>query len=194
MRTYRGTTVVESPSPLLAPHLVINEPPPADPWVWWANVPPQPQDARFGASLTVPWAVAVNPPSYADQDPGEDADFDVGADADGVLDANPDAAAALLAYAAASAGAGDVYDDDGNADVEMNAVLEPAHAPEAEAKAEHEHESDHEHDSEPEPDSRPESPAPLTPLDASPALVFALIKAPLEAALAASAAVPVLAI
>jgi hypothetical protein len=60
LRGFRGTTVLDSIAPLRTPHIVINEPPPANPWVGFFNIPSDPQDAAFGARLTVPWPRVVN--------------------------------------------------------------------------------------------------------------------------------------
>jgi hypothetical protein len=67
LRAYRGTTVLDSITPLRTPHIVINEPPPLNPWVAYFNIPSDPQDAAFGARLTVPWPRVINEP-YAGPD------------------------------------------------------------------------------------------------------------------------------
>ena len=51
---FRGTIVIESPSPFSIPHIIINEPPPQDPWIVWHNATTSPQDHGFGRYLTVP--------------------------------------------------------------------------------------------------------------------------------------------
>ncbi|KAF8622171.1 hypothetical protein AX15_007286 [Amanita polypyramis BW_CC] len=51
---FRGTIVIESPTPFSVPHIIINEPPPQDPWIAWCNATTSPQDHGFGRYLTVP--------------------------------------------------------------------------------------------------------------------------------------------
>jgi len=46
-----GTVIIDSPCPLTAPHIIINEAPPPNPWVRWQNARDGPQDRRY---LTVP--------------------------------------------------------------------------------------------------------------------------------------------
>ncbi|KAK2466047.1 hypothetical protein APHAL10511_001689 [Amanita phalloides] len=55
---YRGTIVIESPSPFTIPHIIINEPPPQDPWIYWHNATTTPQDHGLGQYLTVPHRLA----------------------------------------------------------------------------------------------------------------------------------------
>lgn len=50
---FRGTIVIESPSPFAVPHIIINEPPPQDPWIPWHNATNSPQDHGFGRYLVV---------------------------------------------------------------------------------------------------------------------------------------------
>ncbi|KAM6496074.1 hypothetical protein JOM56_008780 [Amanita muscaria] len=50
---FRGTIVIESPSPFSVPHIIINEPPPQDPWIPWHNATNSPQDHGFGRYLVV---------------------------------------------------------------------------------------------------------------------------------------------
>ncbi|KAF9006602.1 hypothetical protein BDQ17DRAFT_293260 [Cyathus striatus] len=49
-----GTIFIESPSPFTIPHIIINSPPPQDPYIPWMNGTNSPQDAGFGRYLTVP--------------------------------------------------------------------------------------------------------------------------------------------
>ncbi|KAF8639654.1 hypothetical protein AX17_000919 [Amanita inopinata Kibby_2008] len=56
---YRGTTVIESPSPFSVPHIIINEPPPQDPWVIWHNTTTNPQDYGSGRYLVVPYRMVL---------------------------------------------------------------------------------------------------------------------------------------
>ncbi|PFH51297.1 hypothetical protein AMATHDRAFT_3149 [Amanita thiersii Skay4041] len=51
---YRGTIVIDSTSPFTVPHIIINEPPPQDPWVSWNNATNSPQDHGCGRYLVVP--------------------------------------------------------------------------------------------------------------------------------------------
>lgn len=46
-----GATVLESSSPFTAPHIIINSPPPQNPWIPWHNAVNDPQDGRY---LVVP--------------------------------------------------------------------------------------------------------------------------------------------
>lgn len=46
--------MIESPTPFTVPHIIINEPPPQDPWIPWSNATTNPQDQGFGQYLTVP--------------------------------------------------------------------------------------------------------------------------------------------
>ncbi|TFK43754.1 hypothetical protein BDQ12DRAFT_718944 [Crucibulum laeve] len=50
-----GTTIVESQYPCTIPHIVINAPPPQDPWIVYNNATNDPQDGGFGQYLTVPF-------------------------------------------------------------------------------------------------------------------------------------------
>jgi hypothetical protein len=61
MRRFRGTLILDSPTPSTTPHIVINAPPPQPPWIAWANRAPGPQDARGGYSLCVPGIPVMNP-------------------------------------------------------------------------------------------------------------------------------------
>jgi hypothetical protein len=49
-----GTTIIDSVNPFIAPHIIINAPPPQDPWVPWGNATNDPQDMGYGRYLTVP--------------------------------------------------------------------------------------------------------------------------------------------
>ncbi|OCH94340.1 hypothetical protein OBBRIDRAFT_789472 [Obba rivulosa] len=51
---YLGSTVIDSHKPCSIPHIVIQEPPPQDPWVLDMSYTPSPQDFGFGYYLTVP--------------------------------------------------------------------------------------------------------------------------------------------
>lgn len=49
-----GTTIIDSPYPFLAPHIIINAPPPQDFWIGWNNATNDPQDQGFGQYLVIP--------------------------------------------------------------------------------------------------------------------------------------------
>lgn len=49
-----GSIVLESPSPFTVPHIIINTPPPCDPWVAYRNTTSNPQDCGWGQYLIVP--------------------------------------------------------------------------------------------------------------------------------------------
>jgi hypothetical protein len=49
-----GTTIIDSHSPFSVPHIIINSPPPEDPWVPWNNATNNPQDHGYGRFLIVP--------------------------------------------------------------------------------------------------------------------------------------------
>ncbi|KAL0580073.1 hypothetical protein V5O48_001932 [Marasmius crinis-equi] len=53
-RRYHGTTILESSSPFLTPHIVISAPPPENPWFKWSNEVNNPQDCDHGRRLVVP--------------------------------------------------------------------------------------------------------------------------------------------
>jgi len=42
-----GATVLESSCPFVAPHIIINSPPPQNPWIPWHNALNDPQDGRY---------------------------------------------------------------------------------------------------------------------------------------------------
>jgi len=62
-----GATVLESSCPFVAPHIIINSPPPQNPWIPWHNALNDPQDGRY---LVVP-SSRVNYINM-DEDEGED--------------------------------------------------------------------------------------------------------------------------
>lgn len=49
-----GTTIIDSHCPFRVPHIMINAPPPQDPWVPWNNATNNPQDHGYGNCLIVP--------------------------------------------------------------------------------------------------------------------------------------------
>ncbi|KIK04703.1 hypothetical protein K443DRAFT_4459 [Laccaria amethystina LaAM-08-1] len=51
---HRGVLIIDSPSPFIIPHIMINAPPPQDFWVTWGNATNSPQDGGFGRYLVVP--------------------------------------------------------------------------------------------------------------------------------------------
>src|ERR1700722_10981882 len=50
---FKGTIVLDSPSPYSIPHIVICEAPPQPPSIIWSNAPNDPQDCGHGRYLTV---------------------------------------------------------------------------------------------------------------------------------------------
>ena len=46
--------VIDTICPLIAPHIIITEPPPEDPWIAWSNATNNPQDFGYGKYLAVP--------------------------------------------------------------------------------------------------------------------------------------------
>jgi hypothetical protein len=55
-KKYFGTLIIDSPTPSITPHIIINEPPlyDANPWINIYNATQNPQDCAFGKYLTVP--------------------------------------------------------------------------------------------------------------------------------------------
>ena len=53
-RYHLGTTIIDSVCPFLAPHIIINAPPPQNPWIAWENATNDPQDRGYGRFLIVP--------------------------------------------------------------------------------------------------------------------------------------------
>ncbi|CCM00679.1 uncharacterized protein FIBRA_02718 [Fibroporia radiculosa] len=51
---FPGVMVIDSTTPCTTPHIVVHEPPPADPWAPHYNMTPNPQDCGQGYFLTVP--------------------------------------------------------------------------------------------------------------------------------------------
>ena len=63
-----GNTVLDSVCPLVAPHIIITEPPPQDPWIAYNNATNDPQDCAFGNRLVVPSRLVSYVNDYANDD------------------------------------------------------------------------------------------------------------------------------
>jgi hypothetical protein len=70
-RKYLGTLIIDSPTPSVTPHIIINMPPPYDsyPYVQLSNSTQNPQDSGFGRYLTVPssFVEVINLPRCEDE-------------------------------------------------------------------------------------------------------------------------------
>jgi hypothetical protein len=156
LRSQRGTLILDSIVPLVAPHIVINEPPPVNPWIAFFNIPSDPQDAGLGNRLTVPWPRIINEPCYA---------------VDEVFDAIPDE---VEFYNVAS--------DDGHSWTNEDVVDDCATYINLEVTGDEGEtssiESDDSSSSLEDCDSRPDTPAPDTPLDSPVMLRFGAVKTP----------------
>jgi hypothetical protein len=134
----------------VTPHIVINEPPPPNPWIGYYNRPSDPQDASFGSRLTVPWHRVINEPyaeaTYAENDVEAMVEFYDASSDDGHEWPNDDDKSDGLATVEIF----EVSDDDN--DYAGSPYPEDEDSCEGESTGE-------------ESDSRPETPAPETPLD-----------------------------